>query len=89
MHFQQTAFKKESGCELLMLGCLATQIHDLIGGGGSSHVARKPLLSGFQKLFGSAIARQAGDTLALTRCGDAIFTAPALNMMQIISSAKD
>src|SRR5215210_2674554 len=62
--FEQAVLEGQIGHDLLQGAGLATEILDLVGGGGSRRVADEPLLAGFQELLGPAVVHGGGDAFA-------------------------
>src|SRR3712207_3209248 len=70
--FEQTVLQREVSHDLLQGAGLAAQLLDLVGGGGTSRVARQTPLAGFQELLGPAVVHGGGDALAPAQLGDAV-----------------
>src|SRR3954467_1873783 len=70
--FENTVFQGQIGNPLLERHGLATQIVDLVRGGGPSRIASQALLASLQKVFRPAIVQVLRDPLAATQLGNAV-----------------
>src|SRR3954467_10431656 len=70
--FENTVFQGQIGNHLLERHGLATQIVDLVRGGGPSRIASQALLSSLQEVLRPAIVQVLRDPLAATQLGNAV-----------------
>ena len=75
--FENTVFQGQIGNHLLERHGLATQIVDLVRGGGPSRIASQALLASLQEVFRPAIVQVLRDPLAATQLGNAVLAAQA------------
>ena len=86
--FENTVFQGQIGNHLLERHGLATQIVDLVRGGGPSRIASQALLSSLQEVLRPAIVQVLRDPLAATQLGNAVLATETFSTIRIFSSAE-
>ena len=77
LFFEQTIFEGQFGHDFLQRAGLATQVLDLVRGGGPGCIASQALLSSLQEVLRPAIVQVLRDPLAATQLGNAVLAAQA------------
>jgi hypothetical protein len=77
LFFEQTIFEGQFGHDFLQRAGLATQVLDLVRGGGPGCIASQALLASLQEVFRPAIVQVLRDPLAATQLGNAVLAAQA------------